>query len=85
MCGAMLISMNVVTVGNIKKDFSDILKNVTAGAEYTISFGKKKEKLAVVIPYVKYRQKKKLGALANRGSYKMTKNFKMTDSQLLGS
>lgn len=38
--------MTIVTVGDLKARFSEILKSVQAGEEFAITFGRKKEALA---------------------------------------
>jgi prevent-host-death family protein len=43
--------MKTFTVGEFKTDFSEIIARVRAGEEIIISYGKKKEKVAVLIPY----------------------------------
>ena len=79
--------MKNLQVAELKTHFSEILEEVKNGAEITISYGRKKEKIAVIIPYSKYRKnvKRKLGILENKASYKMDKNFKFTDEEFLNS
>jgi len=63
------------------------MEEVKNGEEITISFGRKKEKIAVIIPYSKYKKniKRKLGLLENKASYKINKNFKFSDNNFLNS
>ena len=42
--------MTVVTVGDLKARFSEILKSVQAGEEFAITFGRKKAVLAYLVP-----------------------------------
>jgi prevent-host-death family protein len=59
--------MITVGVGQLKPNFSDILNDVRAGEEILISYGRKKEKVAVIVPYNKYckRNLKKTGHSAS--------------------
>lgn len=76
--------MKIFTVGEFKTDFSEIIARVRAGEEIVISYGKKKEKVAVLIPYAAYKSKKiQLGLLQDR-SLKIHDDFKMTEEELLG-
>lgn len=79
--------MKNLQVAELKTNFSEILEEVKNGEEITISFGRKKEKIAVIIPYSKYKKniKRKLGLLENKASYKIEKNFKFSDYDLLNS
>ena len=46
--------MITVGVGELKPNFSDILNEVRDGEEVLISYGRRKEKVAVIVPYKKY-------------------------------
>jgi antitoxin (DNA-binding transcriptional repressor) of toxin-antitoxin stability system len=45
-----------IGVGELKPHFSAVLDEVRLGKEFIISYGRKKEKVAVMIPYDKYRK-----------------------------
>jgi len=77
--------MKVFQVGELKSKFSNVLNYIRKGEEITISYGKKKEKIAVIVPYSKYRKNRhrKLGILKNNASFKIHKDFKITDDELL--
>jgi len=79
--------MKNLQVGEFKSKFSKVIEDIRNGEEITISFGKKKEKIAVLIPYSKYKKKsqRKLGILENKASFKLDKDFKISDDELLGS
>ena len=74
--------MKSFPVGEFKANFSDIMKQVRAGEEIVITYGKKKEKLAVIVPYASYKGKGiKLGLLEDKT---LTFNdFEMTEDELL--
>lgn len=77
--------MKNLQVGELKTKFSEILNDVKKGEEVTISFGKKKEKIAVIVPYSKYKKKtdRNLGILEKKASFKLFDDFKISDDDLL--
>jgi antitoxin (DNA-binding transcriptional repressor) of toxin-antitoxin stability system len=78
--------MNLLTVGEFKAKFSDVVKMILAGKQVGVSYGKKKEPIAILVPYKKYKTKKrKLGILEGKASFKFKKGFKMTDEEFLAS
>ncbi len=50
--------MITIGVGELKPHFSDILNEVRNGEEVVISYGRRKEKVAAIIPYSKYIKRK---------------------------
>lgn len=80
-------TMQIMTVGELKTHFSEVLDKVQQGEEIVISFGKKKEKVAVLIPFDHYgaRPERTLGLLAGQGSFVLKEDFKLTDEELLSS
>lgn len=78
--------MKTISTGDFKVKLASVLKEIMAGEEYTISYGRKKEKVAVILPYSKYVSKhpRKLGLLAKKGRVKIKENFKMTEEELIG-
>ncbi|MFA5996013.1 MAG: prevent-host-death protein [Patescibacteria group bacterium] len=79
--------MQTLTVGNLKTHFSEVLTKVRQGEDCGISFGKKKEPVAVIVPIERYVvRQKKLGVSEQRGAkIIIKKNFKMTDEEFLRS
>lgn len=73
--------MKILQVGEFKSRFSEVIANIRKGEEVTISFGKKKEKIAVLIPYSKYMKKanRKIGLLENKASFTLSSDFKVSD------
>jgi antitoxin (DNA-binding transcriptional repressor) of toxin-antitoxin stability system len=65
-----------------KTHFSSVLKDIEAGNEVAIVYGKKKETIAVIIPYKKWK-KRQLGTLEGKMSVKFTEDFAMTDEELI--
>ena len=74
-------------VGEFKSRFSKVLEDVKRGEEIVISFGKKNEKIAVIVPYSKYSANKtrKLGVLEGRATYRINGDFAMSDEDLVNS
>lgn len=79
--------MSIMTIGELKGQFSHVLDLVRRGQEIVISYGRKKEKVAVIIPYQKYKgaAKRKLGILEGKAQCLITPAFSMTDEELLSS
>ncbi|MBX3010431.1 MAG: type II toxin-antitoxin system Phd/YefM family antitoxin [Caldilineaceae bacterium] len=75
--------MKTFPVGEFKTHFSEIIEQVRAGEEILITYGKRKENIAVLIPYASYKSKKiRLGLLQNK-ALKIHDDFKMTEEELL--
>ncbi len=76
--------MKILQVGELKSKFSEVLDYIRKGEEVVISFGKKKEKLAVIVPYSKYKKgtNRKLGILKNKAFFEIHNDFKITDEEL---
>lgn len=79
--------MNLLPVGEFKAKFSEVLQKVQQGSSFGITYGKDRKKVAMVVPYKKYMKKTefKLGLLENKASFKIHKDFKMTDEEFLNS
>ncbi|MGB1249391.1 MAG: type II toxin-antitoxin system Phd/YefM family antitoxin [Candidatus Promineifilaceae bacterium] len=76
--------MKTFPVGEFKTHFSEIIEQVRLGEEVIITYGKKKENVAVLIPYSVYKTKKiQLGLLQGK-TLNIHDDFKMTEEALLG-
>jgi len=77
--------MQTMTVGELKARFSEVLEMVRRGEEVIISYGKKKEKVAVLLPISHYgrSRKRKLGLLKGRASCVIHEDFKITAEEML--
>jgi antitoxin (DNA-binding transcriptional repressor) of toxin-antitoxin stability system len=76
--------MKVMSVGEFKTNFSDVLKRVQAGEEIDIAYGKGKEIVARLIPKPSMKKhKRKLGVLDAKGKVKFSVGFKMTEQEFL--
>ncbi len=75
--------MRTLTIANLKTNFSDVIKDVKNGQEIVVEYGKKHEKVAVIIPYKKFKNKKrKTGILKGIASYEIKGDFKMSEEEL---
>jgi prevent-host-death family protein len=77
--------MNAIPVGELKTNFSSILERVKKGEKVVISFGKKKEKVAVLIPFKddKPQKSRKLGLLKGKAKCLFKEDFQISDEELL--
>ena len=79
--------MKTYSVGDLKARFSVVMDAVRRGEEVGISFGRKKERLAVIVPYRAYvaGEKRKLGILKGTAKCVIGDDFAMTEDELAGS
>ena len=79
--------MQTLTIGELKGKFSEVLEKVRLGEKIIISYGKKKEKVAVIVPYASYvlEPDRKLGLLKGRAECHIHDDFEMTDEEILAS
>ena len=74
-------------VGEFKTRFSIVIERVRKGEKIVISYGKKKENIAVIVPYEEYKQTNaiRLGLLKGKASYAFKQDFSMTDEELVNA
>ena len=79
--------MKILQLAEAKTNFSSVLQEVQAGNEVAIAYGKKKQTIAVIVPYEKWKknQKRQLGTLEGKMSVKFADDFYMTDEELINS
>jgi len=77
--------MKSIQVGELKARFSEVLSEVKAGKTVVISYGRKHEKVAALVPYPPVGQPaaRKLGVLAGRAKARFAKDFSISDEDLL--
>jgi prevent-host-death family protein len=77
--------MKTLTYTQIKNNLAKILNMVKNGEEIIISKNKGKDKVAIILPYEKYKKGKErpLGILKGKASFEIKDDFKMTDEELL--
>ena len=80
------LCMKSLPVGELKTHFSEVLADVKSGEEVVITYGKKKEKIAVIVPYSQYRKKHsiRLGLLQDK-KMKIHDDFKISEEDLAGT
>lgn len=71
--------MKTWAVGEFKAHFSEALEEVKRGGAVAVAYGRKKEKVAVMIPYNKYKSsgKRKLGILKGKASCHIGQDFEL--------
>lgn len=79
--------MQTFTIGELKARFSEVLEKVKNGKEILISYGKKREKVAVIVPYSTYVSKpeRKLGLLKGRAECIIHDDFEISEEEMLAS
>ncbi|TAN14722.1 MAG: type II toxin-antitoxin system prevent-host-death family antitoxin [Chitinophagaceae bacterium] len=77
--------METLTIGEFKAHFSEVLKKVQEGKEVAISYGKKKEIVARLVPKATAKKTaRKLGMWDKKGRVIFHSDFKMTEEEMLG-
>lgn len=78
--------MKTLGVGEIKAHFADVLERVKSGEKIAVGYGKKRKKVAVIVPYDGYqpRGQRNLGPLQGKAQYEVHGGFK-SDEDLLAS
>ena len=79
--------MQTLTIGELKADFSEVLKKVRSGQKIVISYGKKREKVAVIVPYSTYAPipERSLGLLKDRAGCIIHDDFEISEKEMLAS
>ena len=81
----IVIFMKVMTVGEVKIHFSEILKEVKNGKKVGILYGKNKKTVAMIVPYDEGKKaERKIGILDGKIKIEITDDFEMTSEELLG-
>jgi antitoxin (DNA-binding transcriptional repressor) of toxin-antitoxin stability system len=76
--------MKILTVGDLKTNFSEVLKAVQIGEEFAIAFGKRKEVIAYLIPkQARKNSKRNIGLLEQKGKAVFKDDFKITAEAFL--
>ena len=77
--------IQIMSVGELKRNFSEVLKRVQSGEEIGISYGKNKVVVARLVPTnIAIKMKRKIGILEGKGKVKFSKDFKLTTGEFLG-
>lgn len=78
--------MKTLTVGELKARFADVLKEVEGGHTIAVSYGRRRRKVAAIIPYDQYAGvcARSLGVLEGKATYRVAPDFPMSDEELIG-
>lgn len=79
--------MKTMTVGEVKTHFSEVLKFVEAGEKIAITYGRKKEIKALLVPNEgkpENKKKRKLGILEGKASFKFIGGHNTTEEEFFG-
>ncbi len=79
--------MKTMAVGELKAHFSEVLEEVKRGQPVAIGYGRRKTKVAVIVPYDQYAAgaTRHLGVMEKRANYTVKDGFAMSDEELLSS
>lgn len=83
--------MRTLTIGEFKARLSDVLAAVKAGESVVVCYGRKKERVAALVPFAEFalragkRPRRPLGLLKGRASFAVTDDFKLTDDEFLAA
>ncbi len=76
--------MQAINVGELKANFSEVLKKVQAGEEIAILYGKRKKIVAKLVPEIPQKKsRRKIGIWDKKGRVKFHTDFKMTEEEFL--
>jgi antitoxin (DNA-binding transcriptional repressor) of toxin-antitoxin stability system len=76
--------MKTMSVGEFKTHFSEALKCAESGEKIAITFGKKKEIKAYLVPKEIETKPRKLGILEGKSKVVFHNDFKMSVEEFLG-
>ncbi|CAA6803808.1 MAG: Unknown protein [uncultured Campylobacterales bacterium] len=78
--------MQFISIGDLKTNFSSVLEQIkNSGEKFVIEYGKKHQKIAVIVPYdesIVQNQSREFGICENFASVKIN-NFDMSEEELL--
>jgi len=79
--------MKTISVGDLKARFSEVMEAVRRGDTVVVSYGRRREKVAAIVPYrqIAKRGKRPLGTLAGKARIRFARDFSISDEELLGA
>jgi antitoxin (DNA-binding transcriptional repressor) of toxin-antitoxin stability system len=75
--------MKELTVGEVRKNFAEILRDVETGAEFGILYGRGRRPVAKLVPFGT-EGPIKLGMLEGKGNVEFVEDGKITVEEFLG-
>jgi antitoxin (DNA-binding transcriptional repressor) of toxin-antitoxin stability system len=78
--------MKIMPVGELKRHFSEVIESIKNGEQVVVSYGKKKKKIAVILPFSQYAKENniKLGLLKDKAKCEFADDFEITTEELVG-
>lgn len=79
--------MKTLPIAEFRSNFSTLLKEVVLGHEIGISFGRRRETIAVIVPIEEYKKLKtrKLGTLEGKVTVEFSPNWNISDEEFINS
>ena len=80
--------MRTLTIGEFKAQFSDVLTAVRAGESVIVCYGRKKLRVAALVPYAEFAAgagKRPLGLLKGKGGFALSEDFALSDDEFLAA
>ena len=80
--------MRTLTIGEFKARLSDVLTAVQAGESVVVCYGRKKQRVAALVPYAKFAAgagKRPLGLLKRKGGFTLARDFALSDDEFLAA
>lgn len=80
--------MRTLTIGEFKAQFSDVLTAVQAGESVIVCYGRKKLRVAALVPYAEFTAgagKRPLGLLKGKGAFALAEDFTLSDEEFLAA
>ncbi len=77
--------MQTVSVSELRRDFSAVLREVESGHPVAIGYGRRRRRVAVIVPYREYvrtRHERLLGLLSGKAVCRIADDFAMSDEEL---
>ena len=77
--------MKTMPVGELKRSFSAVLREVEAGHPVAVGYGRSRRRVAVIVPYREYvraRGERPLGLLSGKATCRIADDFAMSDEEL---
>ena len=77
--------MKTMSVGQVKAEFSEVLAGVQRGETVAVEYGRKKKKVAMIVPYREDKPRRQLGLLRETASYSWVGDGKITEEDMLNA
>ena len=77
--------MKTLQVGELKAKFSEVLKQVIAGTPIAVEYGRRRERVAVIVPVEQYTPKtsRSIGVLQGKARCVIHEDFELADERFL--